>query len=339
MWILLVISLLVFGISGILYYKVINEYNTIQKINEDIIQQNNTIEEKNKELRQISESLKIEKIMVSNQLNDLQNEHKREKERLQDLQNTINTTIDNQNQLAQTAYENYCENLENKKRIKEQEILESEEWLNKALEKHQEEVLNNMEILDSKYKKEKDKIEEDLEQLKATRAAIIQANIKEKEIEENSTFYCLTISEIDKADIKMLENIKPQLNKPRVLSMLIWSTFFQKPMTTLCNNIIGTSTVTGIYKITNQVTKECYIGQSVDISKRWKDHAKCGLGIDTPAGNKLYKAMQTYGIWNFSWEVLEQCSKDLLDEKEKYYIELYDSYNYGYNSNTGIGRK
>ena len=338
MWILLVISLLVFGISGILYYKVINEHNTIQKINEDIIQQNNTIEEKNKELRQISESLKIEKIMVSNQLNDLQNEHKREKERLQDLQNTINTTIDNQNQLAQTAYENYCENLENKKRIKEQEILESEEWLNKALEKHQEEVLNNMEILDSKYKKEKDKIEEDLEQLKATRAAIIQANIKEKEIEENSTFYCLTISEIDKADIKMLENIKPQLNKPRVLSMLIWSTFFQKPMTTLCNNIIGTSTVTGIYKITNQVTKECYIGQSVDISKRWKDHAKCGLGIDTPAGNKLYKAMQTYGIWNFSWEVLEQCSKDLLDEKEKYYIELYDSYNYGYNSNKGMSK-
>lgn len=339
MWILLAISLLVFGISGILYYKVINEHNTIQKINEDIIQQNNTIEEKNKELRKISESLKIEKIMVSNQLNDLQNEHKREKERLRDLQDTINTTIDNQSQLAQTAYENYCKNLENKKRIKEQEILESEEWLNKALEKHQEEVLNNMEILDSKYKKEKDKIEEDLEQLKATRAAIIQANIKEKEIEENSTFYCLTISEIDKADIKMLENIKPQLNKPRVLSMLIWSTFFQKSMTTLCNNIIGTSTVTGIYKITNQVTKECYIGQSVDISKRWKDHAKCGLGIDTPAGNKLYKAMQTYGIWNFSWEVLEQCSKDLLDEKEKYYIELYDSYNFGYNSNTGIGRK
>lgn len=335
MWILLVISLLVFGTSGIFYYKAINEHNTIQKINKDIIQQNNTIEEKNKELRKISESLKIEKIMVSNQLNDLQNEHKREKERLRDLQDTINTTIDNQNQLAQTAYENYCENLENKKRIKEQEILESEEWLNKALEKHQEEVLNNMEILDSKYKKEKDKIEEDLEQLKATRAAIIQANIKEKEIEENSTFYCLTISEIDKADIKMLENIKPQLNKPRVLSMLIWSTFFQKPMTTLCNNIIGTSTVTGIYKITNQVTKECYIGQSVDISKRWKDHAKCGLGIDTPAGNKLYKAMQTYGIWNFSWEVLEQCSKDLLDEKEKYYIELYDSYNYGYNSTKG----
>ena len=339
MWILLAISLLVFGISGIFYYKAINEHNTIQKINEDIIQQNNKIEKKNEELRKTSESLKIEKIMVSNQLNDLQNEHKREKERLQDLQNTINTTIDNQNQLAQTAYENYCENLENKKRIKEQEILESEEWLNKALEKHQEEVLNNMEILDSKYKKEKDKIEEDLEQLKATRAAIIQANIKEKEIEENSNFYCLTISEIDKADIKMLENIKPQLNKPRVLSMLIWSTFFQKPMTTLCNNIIGTSTVTGIYKITNQVTKECYIGQSVDISKRWKDHAKCGLGIDTPAGNKLYKAMQTYGIWNFSWEVLEQCSKDLLDEKEKYYIDLYDSYNFGYNSNTGIGRK
>lgn len=66
---------------------------------------------------------------------------------------------------------------------------------------------------------------------------------------------------------------------------------------------------------------------------RWKDHAKCGLGIDTPAANKLYKAMQEDGIWNFSWELLEECSENKLNEKERFYIELYDSYNFGYNSN------
>ena len=117
--------------------------------------------------------------------------------------------------------------------------------------------------------------------------------------------------------------------------MLIWSTYFQKPMTSLCNNVLGLNTVCGIYKITNQETTQCYIGQAVDVAKRWKDHAKCGLGIDTPIGNKLYKAMQEYGINNFSWEVLEICPKEQLDEKEKYYIELYQAVLYGYNGQSG----
>ena len=106
-------------------------------------------------------------------------------------------------------------------------------------------------------------------------------------------------------------------------------------MTNLCNNIIGKATKTGVYKITNLKTKECYIGQAVDLTTRWKDHAKCGLGIDQSAGNKLYKAMQEYGIWNFSWEVLELCPKTELNEKEKYYINLYQAKEFGYNSNIG----
>ena len=93
--------------------------------------------------------------------------------------------------------------------------------------------------------------------------------------------------------------------------------------------------ICGIYKITNQITGYCYIGQSVDIAERWKQHAKCGLGIDTPIGNKLYASMQKDNIWNFSWELLEECSKDQLDEKEKFYIELYQAYEYGYNSTKG----
>ena len=59
------------------------------------------------------------------------------------------------------------------------------------------------------------------------------------------------------------------------------------------------------------------------------------MGIDTPQGNKLYKAMQEYGVWNFSFEILEECPRDQLNEKEKFFIDLYDSYNYGYNSTRG----
>lgn len=107
-------------------------------------------------------------------------------------------------------------------------------------------------------------------------------------------------------------------------------------MTTLCNNVLGTNIVSGIYKITNQETNECYIGQAVDVAKRWKDHAKCGLGIDTPANNQLYQAMKEYGLHSFSFELLENCSKEDLNEKEQKYIDIYQSYDYGYNQNKGI---
>ena len=91
----------------------------------------------------------------------------------------------------------------------------------------------------------------------------------------------------------------------------------------------------GIYKIENLVNHKCYIGQSVNVADRWKTHAKYGLGIDTPANNRLYSDMLKYGIWNFSWELLEECSREELDAKEKFYIELYQSKNFGYNTMKG----
>ena len=135
-----------------------------------------------------------------------------------------------------------------------------------------------------------------MEKLKQTRTAAMEAARKEKEIEENFQFYSLSIESKDRNDIQTLERVKKELNNPRILSMLIWQTFFKDKMNELCNNVLGTKTITGIYKITNQETKECYIGQSVDIGKRFKDHAKCGLDIDRPQGNKLYQSMIDYGL-------------------------------------------
>lgn len=61
-----------------------------------------------------------------------------------------------------------------------------------------------------------------------------------------------------------------------------------------------------------------------------------GIGIDTPQGSKLYKAMQEYGIGCFSFELLESCSPEKLNEKERYFIDLYSSSTLGYNSNKGV---
>ena len=65
------------------------------------------------------------------------------------------------------------------------------------------------------------------------------------------------------------------------------------------------------------------------------DHCKAGLGIDTPQGNQLYAAMMEYGLDSFSFELLLKCESSQLNEKEKYFIELYQSNIFGYNSTGG----
>lgn len=286
--------------------KIYEETERLKKLNEDIknILNNNVKENQNM-------------IYENNQLTAKIEEGKKHL-------STIQSTIDNQQELSDNAFKNYFDVLERKyKEVEEEHDMEIEA-LNTAY--------SNLQL---KLLREADEVRSDLDKIKATRTAAIEAARREKDIESNLTFYCLDISDADKIDIAKLEALKPSLNKPRILSMLIWQTWFQKPLKALSANVIGATDATGIYKITNIKTKECYIGQAIHIKDRWAEHAKCGLGIDTPAGNKLYKAIQEFGLWNFSFEVLEICPQNQLNEKEKYYIDLYSSYDYGYNSTRG----
>jgi len=279
-------------------------------------------DEKSKLEYQIS-NLKLEKDKLNYEQLNTKNDIKNLKEQINiytENLRQIDETISNSKQRSQEAFESYCDILDAAYKNTEEEYSELEDSLREAYAIAQEKLLA-----------ETSEIQKELDKIKATRTAAIEAQIREKKIKEQQSFYCLKISDADIADIQKLENIKKTLNKPRVLSMLIWQTWFQKPLKALAANILGTSTVTGIYKITNIITGECYIGQAADIASRWSEHAKCSLGIDTPAGNKLYKAMQEYGLQSFSWELLEKCDRAELNEKERYYISLYDSVNYGYN--------
>ena len=274
----------------------------------------------NKNIDLLNKSLKEESDYLKQEIKDAEDQLQDKRKYLNDIQNSIS----NQKILSQQAFESYCDVLEKNYQEKEKEYDTYEQNLNTAY--------SNLQF---KLMQESDAVKAELTKIKETRAAAIEALIREKEIEEKLSFYCLQTTDNNLRDIAVLESVKIKLTNPRILSMLIWQTYWRTPMTNLCNNVIGNTVKTGIYKITNQKTKECYIGQAVDLASRWKDHAKCGLGIDTPVGNKLYKAMKEFGIWNFSWEVLEFCPRDQLNEKEKYYIELYDSKNFGYNSTSG----
>lgn len=89
----------------------------------------------------------------------------------------------------------------------------------------------------------------------------------------------------------------------------------------------------GIYKITNQVNGKVYIGQSVHIRTRWKQHKQNAQ--DKKQNTQLYSAMREYGVDNFSFEVLEECEKEKLNEREIYWISFYNSFQDGYNMTPG----
>lgn len=88
-----------------------------------------------------------------------------------------------------------------------------------------------------------------------------------------------------------------------------------------------------IYKIENQINNKIYIGATTRYPiQRFKEHCRDAKRFtDRP----LYKAMNKYGKENFDICILEECSEDELEQREKYWIEKFRSFKYGYNATYG----
>ena len=93
--------------------------------------------------------------------------------------------------------------------------------------------------------------------------------------------------------------------------------------------------IMGIYKITNLINNQSYIGQSVDIYTRWKAHQLLGTYQNCQYSNQLYTDIYNLGLNNFSFEIIEKTSFKELNEKEKYWIKYYNTYENGYNLTRG----
>ena len=95
--------------------------------------------------------------------------------------------------------------------------------------------------------------------------------------------------------------------------------------------------VIGIYVITNKINNKKYVGQSTNIQKRWYDHRTKSMHPRKPDEfrNLLYIDIREYGLNNFELEVLEECTKDKLNEREIYWIKKLNTYENGYNNTPG----
>ena len=177
-------------------------------------------------------------------------------------------------------------------------------------------------------------IKHELDKMRATRAAAMEAQLREEEIKNQATFYTLQLNEADKRDVKYLQSIEFNLREARPLRMLIWSTFYRDKLNDLAARV-GAVGASGIYKLTHIESGISYVGQAKDIKERWVTHVKCSLGIDTPVTSQLYAFTREQGIDNFTFEILEKCSVNELNEKEKFYIDLYQTYDFGLNATKG----
>ena len=90
-----------------------------------------------------------------------------------------------------------------------------------------------------------------------------------------------------------------------------------------------------IYKITNKINGKSYIGQTIqDVKNRFYQHCatKCNKAV---LNMVIHKSIKKYGKSNFTIEVIEEIDSTNLNDREKYWIRYYDSYNNGYNSTKG----
>lgn len=287
---------------------IICEYFVLKRIIQQPVRENNNIV--------LQERAEIQKELLVNK-----NELKNTKTQIAEL----NKSIQEKEELFKYYSNSMQENLQQK-----------QDLYIKQLQKEADSEILKINLKKERLNNEIQQTQSELESLRNTRAAIIEAHKREEEL-NNNDFYVLQIPDDELDDIHYLERIKPKLHFPIVVGKIIWTTFIQKKVVNLAARILPQKDTIGIYKITNLNTSECYIGQSVNIRQRWIDHCKAGIGaVESSVSNKLYAAMKQDGIENFAFELLEECDKDQLNEKERYYINLYNSDTLGYNSNSGV---
>lgn len=175
----------------------------------------------------------------------------------------------------------------------------------------------------------------ELDDIKAKQFAYIQAQQREEAIKAKKDYYRLVITDNDKADITLLRDIQIKLGHRDAIDKLIWEVYYKPAYDKLMPRLIQTNEkICGIYKITNITTNQSYIGQSVDIKERFRQHIKSGLSSQT-ATNKLYQSMKTYGAYDFTFEILEQVPRTKLNERETYWIDFYKTKDLGLNKTVG----
>lgn len=327
-WLYVACLILGFGLGVIvLGLRVRPKLNAIEQINEKTRQENIELECKHQELlRDIKDAnesfiyLNGKITILNQQKNDVQ--HSIDDLKLQ-AETASKIIYDQAMETMQLQLEQSAEREREKfEKAKEEYLNEYQSMLSTGVEEY------NTAIANLQY--EKVRLETSIADARSIADAAIAANKRAYEIQQQNDFYKLNLTESDLSEIEKLKDIIPYLRDPEALNKVIWKIYYEKPYTDLIGRVVGTGVKTGIYKITNTTNQMCYIGQAVNIADRWKQHIKRGIGAETPTKNKLYPAMLKDGVENFTFELIEECDRSLLNDREDYWQEYFKAKEFGY---------
>lgn len=330
----IIIAILIGFIIGMLIYFLVpqkkkfdDEFNLaikdIGKAAEELY--NKELQEKTKKIEQdIAVIEEQKKQLLDNYTKAVADFEETYKKRTEDKKEAIEQIMNDQIQAIKD--ENNRQRIELDKQKKEifdnygEVVKEYEEKKARAKEKYD----KVMEEYDSTIAKKKQEIQNLIEQFK-----------KDEEAREEVDFYRIAIPESFKNDIAKLKSIAAQLSKPSTLYKLIWKEYYENSFNAMTGRVLGNDAdKSGIYKITNIKNQMVYIGQTTNFKNRWRTHAKRAVKAEEGTSNRLYQEMWNEGLENFTFQVINICDKSDLTEREKFYIDFYNSKDYGYNSKT-----
>lgn len=255
----------------------------------------------------------------------------------------VTKEIDEKEHFNQTLYkirEEELNNLiENKKKAELEKVgNEIKEWASSAQDAarlNSTQYQNHLRDQEIEKEKELNELCATIEDYKARRDVINQEILRARAIEEQQDFYRIQLPESSKHDLEILQSIRKELTKVDILDKLLYDNYIKKSVDEMVKRVLKGENPSGIYKITRLKTGEIYIGKSVNVKDRWVQHTKSAFHCGTISHSILHTTIEKDGIENFTWELLEEVPKDKLGDREKYWIEFYDSKRYGLNEKAG----
>ena len=295
--------------------------------NESIERYNNELTNKKHELSQEVNSLEIIKTLCEKDVEILNQRKKECENQIQELQtqakqageifyeenlNLAQERLDNALEKIRSKYETEALNYEN-------EYLST---LNDLVGDFQTTTLQQQQTITI--------LSNNLTELESKVAAAVEVNKRAEMERTQKDFYRLVLTDEDVAEIAILRQATQTLRNKEPINKVIWKVYYEKPYADLIGRVVGNKVKTGIYKITNLENGMCYVGQAANIADRWKQHIKRGIGAEPLTRNKLYPAMLSIGVENFSFEIIEECDRSKLNELEDYWQDFYKAKEFGY---------
>ena len=304
--------------------------------NELYIQQQNTIAQIQSD-KDIWEKEKAQELLdFTKQTKELEIQVRGLEERRENIIQTLENEAKQSGEIFKTQQIQIAE--EQIEKAKKELLLEYEKAKEDAKQTYLETLSDMVTNVMSEYgikSKELEEVLVKLEEAHAKADAAVKVNKRAEMEKQQKDFYRIQLSPEDLEEIKRLREVEQYLRQKEPLNKVIYKCYYEKPLTSMIGRVLGNRKIMGIYKITNLDNGMCYVGQSVDVADRWRQHVKRGVGAEPVTQNKLYPAMKSIGVENFMFELIEECKGNELTPREKYWTDFYQAQTYGYTVKKG----